>query len=167
VGRNGSAVFSGGEVRGSTDYVSDKEIHAWKQDLECGVDNANAQIYGFGTAYFEGTTLASRGIGGGITAWKGSTQWCERQIVVAPGVCVVASVLTVRLDGPNTFGVYFRDSKIVAAPDPIPNVTLTHNCALGRPWNNQSRVVYMDTDMVSDELASRRFGDRRTPLSWS
>lgn len=28
VGRNGSAVFFGGEVRGSTDYVSDQVIHA-------------------------------------------------------------------------------------------------------------------------------------------
>lgn len=54
IGRNGSAYLNGGTVKGGTDY-----------------------LYGFGTLWIEGSVLASRGNGGGITAWKGSTQWCE------------------------------------------------------------------------------------------
>lgn len=54
IGRNGSAYLNGGAVKGGTDY-----------------------LYGFGTLWIEGSVLASRGNGGGITAWKGSTQWCE------------------------------------------------------------------------------------------
>jgi hypothetical protein len=52
VGRNGSAVIVGGEVKGSTDF-----------------------IYGFGISYFENTTLASRGVSGGLVAWKGYTEF--------------------------------------------------------------------------------------------
>ena len=40
IGKNGSAVFKGSQILGSTDY-----------------------IYGFGTAFFEGTTLGTRGPG--------------------------------------------------------------------------------------------------------
>ncbi|PWN47469.1 pectin lyase-like protein [Violaceomyces palustris] len=50
IGRNASAFFYSGEVRGWTDY-----------------------LYGFGRAWFEATKLANRGNGGGLTAWKGST----------------------------------------------------------------------------------------------
>ncbi|KZP27716.1 carbohydrate esterase family 8 protein [Athelia psychrophila] len=115
VGRNGSAVFVGGEVTGSTDF-----------------------IYGFGTAYFEGTTLASRGAGGGLVAWKGSTQWY----------------------GPNTFGAYFSNSKIIKSSDALPSLDLTGERALARPWNNQSRVVYMNAYM-SDIVLPQGF------IKWS
>ncbi|KAL7424629.1 hypothetical protein Q5752_000313 [Cryptotrichosporon argae] len=102
VGRNGSAVFVGGEVRGSTDY-----------------------IYGFGTAYFEGTTLASRRCGGATVAWKGSQEWY----------------------GPDNYGAYFNNSALIKSPDANATLDLTGQCALGRPWNNNSRVVYANTYM--------------------
>ncbi|OZJ06603.1 hypothetical protein BZG36_00439 [Bifiguratus adelaidae] len=47
VGRFGSAYFQGCEIAGQTDY-----------------------IFGFGTAWIENSTIASRGADGGITAWK-------------------------------------------------------------------------------------------------
>ncbi|KAL7408821.1 carbohydrate esterase family 8 protein [Mrakia frigida] len=115
VGRNGSAYFNGGQVKGSTDF-----------------------IYGFGTAWFEEVSLASRGTGGGLVAWKGSTQWY----------------------GPNTFGAYFHKAKIIEADDVVPGVDLTHTRALGRPWNNQSRVIYLDSQM-SDIVLPAGF------LEWS
>ena len=49
VGQGGNAYFSGGEIRGATDY-----------------------LYGYGTAFFQNITLANRGNGGGIIAWKGT-----------------------------------------------------------------------------------------------
>ncbi|WRT68267.1 uncharacterized protein IL334_005243 [Kwoniella shivajii] len=115
VGRNGSALFVGGEVTGTTDF-----------------------IYGFGTAYFENTTLSSRNTGGGLVAWKGSEQWY----------------------GPNTFGAYFNNTKIVKAADANTTLDLTHTRALGRPWNNQSRVVFMNTYM-SDIVLPQGF------IEWS
>ncbi|KAB5595920.1 Pectin methylesterase family protein [Ceratobasidium theobromae] len=51
IGKNGSAVFKGSEVAGSTDY-----------------------IYGFGKAYFIDSTLSNRG-GGRLTAWKGDDRY--------------------------------------------------------------------------------------------
>ncbi|KAG8854802.1 hypothetical protein FRB96_007331 [Tulasnella sp. 330] len=98
VGHNGSAVFWGGEVRGSTDY-----------------------LYGFGTAWFEGTTMASRSNGGGITAWKGAYGY------------------------ENTYGVYQNNGRLIQAEDAEKD--LTHLCALGRPWNNASRSIYQNTEM--------------------
>ncbi|KAG8701654.1 hypothetical protein FRC09_005213 [Ceratobasidium sp. 395] len=51
IGKNGSAVFKGSEVAGSTDY-----------------------IYGFGAAYFIDSTLSNRGAGR-LTAWKGDDRY--------------------------------------------------------------------------------------------
>ncbi|RSH90517.1 hypothetical protein EHS25_001122 [Saitozyma podzolica] len=86
------------------------------------VVGATDYIYGYGKAYFQGTQLANRGNGGGIVAWKGTA-------------------------GNNTYGAYFNNSAIVAATDPEPGVNLTYSCPLGRPWNNMSRAVYMNTYM--------------------
>nr|XP_018261327.1 uncharacterized protein I303_05764 [Kwoniella dejecticola CBS 10117]OBR83485.1 hypothetical protein I303_05764 [Kwoniella dejecticola CBS 10117] len=115
VGRNGSAVFVGGEVVGTTDF-----------------------IYGFGTAYFENTTLSSRNTGGGLVAWKGSEEFY----------------------GPDTFGAYFNNSRVVKAADANATLDLTGTRALGRPWNNQSRVVFMNTYM-SDIVLPQGF------IEWS
>ncbi|KAI5453717.1 hypothetical protein NCC49_005533 [Naganishia albida] len=102
IGRNGSSFMYGGEVRGYTDY-----------------------LYGFGTAWFEGVTMANRGNGGGITAWKGSSF----------------------LYGPDTFGVYQANGRIVRAPDAPATPYLYQNSPLGRPWNNASRSIYKNTYM--------------------
>nr|XP_019011322.1 uncharacterized protein I206_03420 [Kwoniella pini CBS 10737]OCF50103.1 hypothetical protein I206_03420 [Kwoniella pini CBS 10737] len=115
VGRNASSIFVGGEVVGSTDF-----------------------IYGFGTAYFENTTLSSRNTGGGLVAWKGSEEFY----------------------GPDTFGAYFNNSRVVKAADANTTLNLTGTRALGRPWNNQSRVVFMNTYM-SDIVLPQGF------IEWS
>ncbi|KAJ9103773.1 hypothetical protein QFC21_002235 [Naganishia friedmannii] len=115
IGRNGSAFFNGGEIRGSTDY-----------------------LYGFGTAWFEGVTMANRGNGGGITAWKGSSN----------------------IYGPDNFGVYQANGKIVRAPDAPATANLTLASPLGRPWNNASRSIYLNTEM-SDIVLPQGF------IAWS
>ncbi|KAH8088261.1 pectin lyase fold/virulence factor [Filobasidium floriforme] len=117
VGRNGSALFYGGEVRGETDY-----------------------LYGFGTAWFENVTMANRGNGGALTAWKGST-----------------GIIT---DEVNTYGVYQANGRIVRAEDAPEDLNLTRSCALGRPWNNASRAVYLNTYM-SDIVLPQGF------IEWS
>ncbi|GHJ83824.1 hypothetical protein NliqN6_0226 [Naganishia liquefaciens] len=101
-GRNGSLFAYGGEVKGGTDF-----------------------LYGFGTAWFEGVTMANRECRGAITAWKGSSF----------------------LYGPDTFGVYQSNGWVVRADDALPDVDLTGSCALGRPWNNASRSIYKNTYM--------------------
>ncbi|KAG7531051.1 hypothetical protein FFLO_04606 [Filobasidium floriforme] len=117
VGRNGSALFYGGEVRGGTDY-----------------------LYGFGTAWFENVTMANRGNGGALTAWKGST-----------------GIIT---DEVNTYGVYQANGRIVRAEDAPEDLNLTRSCALGRPWNNASRAIYLNTYM-SDIVLPQGF------IEWS
>ncbi|KAJ9092226.1 hypothetical protein QFC19_008763 [Naganishia cerealis] len=79
-------------------------------------------LYGYGTAWFEGVTMANRGCGGGITAWKGTGT-----------------------PDSNKFGVYQANGAIVRADDAVPD--LTSNCPLGRPWNNASRSIYKNTYM--------------------
>ncbi|CAE6486760.1 unnamed protein product, partial [Rhizoctonia solani] len=99
IGKNGSAVFKGSEVAGSTDY-----------------------IYGFGTAYFLESTLSNRGPGR-LTAWKGDDRY------------------------KNKNGVYFDKCRITKSPDADPSLDLVGTMGLGRPWNNLSTVVVMDTYM--------------------
>jgi hypothetical protein len=56
-----------------------------------------------------------------------------------------------RTDGPNTFGAYLSNVSILPATDGlIPGVNLTGACALGRPWNNASVVVFMDSYMSGE-----------------
>ncbi|KAF7317812.1 Pectin lyase-like protein [Mycena kentingensis (nom. inval.)] len=99
VGKNGSAVFRKSEVLGTVDY-----------------------IYGFGTAFFDESTIGTRGPGS-ITAWKGTPNYT------------------------NTYGAYFYRSSIVRSPDADPVLNLTGQHNLGRPWNNASRVVFMESFM--------------------
>ncbi|KAJ7708822.1 pectin lyase-like protein [Mycena rosella] len=81
-------------------------------------------IYGFGTAYFDQSLIGTRGAGC-TTAWKGTPNYT------------------------NTYGAYFSQSSIVRAPDANPALNLTGMQTLGRPWNNASVVVYIDSYMDS------------------
>ncbi|KAF7309507.1 Pectin lyase-like protein [Mycena indigotica] len=79
-------------------------------------------IYGFGTAYFDESLMGTRGAGC-VTAWKGTPNYT------------------------NTYGAYFSRSAVVRSPDANANLNLTGKQTLGRPWNNASVVVYMDSFM--------------------
>ncbi|RYP60133.1 hypothetical protein DL769_008262 [Monosporascus sp. CRB-8-3] len=98
VGKLGNAYFYDTVVAGQTDF-----------------------LYGFGTLYIEKSTLALRGCGGGITAWKGTNTTF-----------------------PNKYGVYISDSRVVAANSSIAP-EIEDRCSLGRPWNEGHRSVFMDT----------------------
>ena len=73
-------------------------------------------LYGFGTLWIANSTLLLRGCGGGITAWKGTNTTFE-----------------------NKYGVYIVDGSVVKAND---SLSITHKCALGRPWNTQHRSIF-------------------------
>ncbi|RYP61734.1 hypothetical protein DL771_010029 [Monosporascus sp. 5C6A] len=98
VGKLGNAYFYDTVVAGQTDF-----------------------LYGFGTLYIETSTLALRGCGGGITAWKGTNTTF-----------------------PNKYGVYISDSAVVAANSSIAS-EIEDKCSLGRPWNEGHRSVFMNT----------------------
>jgi pectin methylesterase-like acyl-CoA thioesterase len=78
-------------------------------------------FYGFGTCWVADSLVSLRGCGGGITAWKGSNTTFV-----------------------NRYGVYIHDSVVQKA-----NTTLniTHQCALGRPWNAQHRSIFANTEL--------------------
>ncbi|KAF3124349.1 hypothetical protein TWF225_004029 [Orbilia oligospora] len=80
-------------------------------------------LYGFGTAYISNSKLLMRSCGGGVTAWKGTNTTFE-----------------------NKYGVYIASSDLVAANSTIA-ATMKGKCALGRPWNNLHRSIFMDTYM--------------------
>ncbi|KAH8680737.1 pectinesterase family protein [Xylariales sp. PMI_506] len=98
IGKLGNAYFYDSIVGGQTDF-----------------------LYGFGTAWLEESTLALRGCGGGITAWKGSN-----------------TTFT------NKYGVYIANSHVIAANSSIAT-TIEGECALGRPWNAQHRSIFANT----------------------
>jgi pectin methylesterase-like acyl-CoA thioesterase len=102
-GRNASTYVVDSTVYGQTDYV-----------------------FGFGTAWFERTTLANRACGGGIVAWKGTNQ------SDAPG---------------NRYGAYISDSRIIRSPDANATGNTTEQCFLGRPWNDLATTVFLRTYM--------------------
>ncbi|SGY16327.1 BQ5605_C012g06845 [Microbotryum silenes-dioicae] len=79
-------------------------------------------LYGFGTLWVEKSQIGSRGAGGGIVAWKGSLQPVD-----------------------NLYGAYISNSHLVSSPDLEFNIT--RQVALGRPWNNAARAVYLHTEM--------------------
>jgi pectin methylesterase-like acyl-CoA thioesterase len=78
-------------------------------------------LYGFGTAYLEQSALSLRGCGGGVTAWKGTNT-----------------------TSPNTYGVYVDRSRLVAANASV-QAQIVGRCALGRPWNDADRTVFMES----------------------
>ncbi|KLO07497.1 pectin lyase-like protein [Schizopora paradoxa] len=83
-------------------------------------------LFGFGTAWFENITLANRGCGGGITAWKGTDQ------SNATG---------------NRYGAYISNSRIIRSPDANATLDIDGKCFLGRPWNDLATTVYLRTFM--------------------
>jgi hypothetical protein len=54
-------------------------------------------------------------------------------------------------------GRHDTDPFLVQSPDASASLNLTGSCSLGRPWNNLSRVVYLNTYMVLSEAALRSF----------
>jgi pectin methylesterase-like acyl-CoA thioesterase len=73
-------------------------------------------FYGFGTLWVQSSFVALRGCGGGITAWKGTNTTF-----------------------PNKYGVYIHNSYIAKDNSTL---NITHQCALGRPWNAQMRSIF-------------------------
>jgi len=74
----------------------------------CEIAGQTDFLYGFGTAWIQSSTLAMRGCGGGITAWKGTnTSWV------------------------NKYGVYIHDSRVEKANS---SLSIQVKGALGRPW---------------------------------
>ncbi|KAG6377207.1 carbohydrate esterase family 8 protein [Boletus reticuloceps] len=71
--------------------------------------------------WFQSVTLANRGCGGGITAWRGE-----------PG---------------TTNGVYIANSNITRSPDIDPTIVTTGRCFLGRPWNEYAVAVFLKNHM--------------------
>lgn len=98
VGKLGNAYFYDTIVAGQTDF-----------------------LYGFGTAYFEKSTLSLRSCGGGITAWKGTNTTFD-----------------------NKYGVYIDRTQVIAANRTIA-AQIVGKCPLGRPWNAQHRSIFMDS----------------------
>ncbi|KAJ1549506.1 hypothetical protein HK405_015581 [Cladochytrium tenue] len=85
----------------------------------CTVAGQTDFLYGFGTAWFERSTLVLRSCGGGVTAWKGTN-----------------TTFT------NAYGVYVNDSQVIKANS---SLAITHKCSLGRPWNSLHRSVFAST----------------------
>lgn len=78
-------------------------------------------LYGFGTLYITHSTLSLRHCGGGITAWKGTN-----------------TTFT------NKYGVYV-DATQVLANNWTTKAEVAGRCALGRPWNDEHRSVFVDS----------------------
>ncbi|KAI5288497.1 hypothetical protein KEM54_005170 [Ascosphaera aggregata] len=78
-------------------------------------------LYGDGTAYVQDSILSLRGCSGAITAWKGTNTTFE-----------------------NKYGAYISDSRVQAANTTIAS-EFKGECALGRPWNDIDRTIFMNT----------------------
>ncbi|KAL1666164.1 carbohydrate esterase family 8 protein [Schizophyllum commune] len=120
-GRNASTYVVDSVIYGQTDY-----------------------LFGFGTAWFQNTTLANRGCGGGIVAWKGTN------LTDAPG---------------NRYGAYVANSTIIRSPDANDTTETDGQCYLGRPWNDLATTVFLNTYMdesINTEGWKPFGGDRPT-----
>ncbi|KAE9965418.1 hypothetical protein BLS_007660 [Venturia inaequalis] len=102
IGKQGKAYFYKGEIAGFTDY-----------------------LYGFGTAWIQSAKVASKGCGGGITAWKGTS-------------------------GTNKFGVYVVDSEVGKTKN---STAGKGKCFLGRPWNEFHRSIFANCKL-DDSIAA-------------
>lgn len=78
-------------------------------------------LYGFGTLYIAKSTLSLRHCGGGITAWKGTNTTFA-----------------------NKYGVYLDSTKVIAN-NWTTKADVAGKCALGRPWNDAHRSIFMDS----------------------
>ena len=106
-------------------------------------------IYGFGTAYFDESTMGSRGQGRQVVGTTYSPRYCALSEFDGnpPSSSAYLYSVTAWKGTPNytnTYGVYFSKSSIIRSPDADPSLNLTGLQNLGRPWNNYSTAVYMD-----------------------
>ncbi|KAF9236453.1 carbohydrate esterase family 8 protein [Melanogaster broomeanus] len=103
-------------------------------------------LFGWGTAWFQSVTLANRGCGGGIVAWKGTS------LTDTPG---------------NRYGAYISDSRIIRSPDADVNAVTLQSCWLGRPWNDLATTVYLRTYMDDSiqPAGFRHFDDSRPDIA--
>lgn len=85
-------------------------------------------LYGFGTLYIAKSTLSLRHCGGGITAWKGTN-----------------TTFT------NKYGVYIDETQVIAN-NWTTKAEIVGQCALGRPWNDAHRSIFMDSYLDSSIL---------------
>lgn len=85
-------------------------------------------LYGFGTLYITKSTLSLRHCGGGITAWKGTN-----------------TTFT------NKYGVYIDSSQVIAN-NWTTKAEIEGACALGRPWNDAHRSIFMQSYLDSSIL---------------
>lgn len=107
VGKLGSAYMYGTTIAGQTDF-----------------------FYGFGTLWVQSSSVALRGCGGGITAWKGTNTTFE-----------------------NKYGVYIHDSHVAKANS---SLDIVGQCALGRPWNAQMRSIFSN-NYLDDSIQPNGF----------
>jgi len=91
----------------------------------CIIGGQTDFFYGFGTLWVDRSQVQLRGCGGGITAWKGSNTTFE-----------------------NKYGVYIHNSNVTKANSTL---NITHQCALGRPWNAQHRSIFAN-DYLDDSI---------------
>ncbi|KAF1959931.1 putative pectin methylesterase [Byssothecium circinans] len=101
----------------------------------CEVAGQTDFLYGFGTAWVEGSEVVMRGCGGGVAAWKGSNTTSFA----------------------NRFGVYVHGSRVVAANASVA-VGMRGRCALGRPWNALHRSVFSESYLDASVRASGYVG---------
>jgi len=92
---------------------------------DCIVGGQTDFFYGFGTLWVTDSNIKLRGCGGGITAWKGTNTTFE-----------------------NKYGVYIHNSHVAKANNTL---NITHECALGRPWNAQMRSIFAN-DYLDDSI---------------
>jgi len=91
----------------------------------CIIGGQTDFFYGFGTLWVDKSNVQLRGCGGGITAWKGTNTTFE-----------------------NKYGVYIHNSNVAKANSTL---NITHQCALGRPWNAQHRSIFAN-DYLDDSI---------------
>jgi pectin methylesterase-like acyl-CoA thioesterase len=95
-------------------------------------------LYGFGTAWIQSSHLSLRSCGGGITAWKGTNTTFVNKYVSLTLLTPLVSVTN------KVQGVYIHDSSVAKANS---SLSITHKCALGRPWNAQHRSIFANCDL--------------------
>ncbi|KAG1441939.1 hypothetical protein G6F56_011271 [Rhizopus delemar] len=111
----------------------------------CHVEGSVDFIFGSGDGYFESSDIASNKGGGYITAHK-------RKDLSAPGGFYFNKCKTFATLPSGPLADTKNTSMTFTSPSQFPN-----SCYLGRPWNEYSRVVYLNTVI----------GSHITPAAWS